>query len=86
VSEDPAANASRFKGRIHHIQIEDIAADRVHFHLVPGDGAIDFNAFFRELRGAQYDGGWITVELYTFEHKAVEVAKRAREFLLPYIK
>jgi sugar phosphate isomerase/epimerase len=85
VGEDPAANAARFKGRIHHIQIEDIAADRVHFHLVPGDGAIDFDAFFKELRGASYDSGWITVELYTFEHKAVEVAQRAREFLLPYL-
>jgi sugar phosphate isomerase/epimerase len=52
---------------------------------VPGDGAIDFGAFFRELRQAGYDDGWITVELYTFEHKAVEVAERAREFLLPYI-
>lgn len=84
VSEDPAANAARFKGRIHHIQIEDIAADRVHFHLVPGDGAIDFDEFFKQLRRADYDNGWITVELYTFEHKAVEVAQRARQFLLPY--
>jgi sugar phosphate isomerase/epimerase len=85
VGEDPAANAERFKDRIHHIQIEDIAADRVHFHLVPGDGAIDFDAFFKSLRGAGYDNGWITVELYTFEHKAVEVAQRARQFLLPYV-
>lgn len=86
VGEDPAANAARFKGRIHHIQIEDIAADRVHFHLVPGDGAIDFDEFFKQLNQADYDNGWITVELYTFEHKAVEVAQRAREFLLPYVE
>ena len=85
VGEDPAANAARFKGRIHHIQIEDIAADRVHFHLVPGDGAIDFKEFFKQLNQADYNNGWITVELYTFEHKAVEVAERAREFLLPYV-
>ena len=86
VGEDPAANAARFKGRIHHIQIEDIAADRVHFHLVPGDGAIDFDEFFKQLKAADYNDGWITVELYTFEHKAVEVAERAREFLLPYVQ
>ena len=85
VGEDPAANAAKFKGQIHHIQIEDIAADRVHFHLVPGDGAIDFDEFFRQLGQADYDNGWITVELYTFEHKAIEVAQRAREFLLPYV-
>ncbi len=84
VGEDPAANAEKFKGQIHHIQIEDIAADRVHFHLVPGDGAIDFDAFFKALNMADYDNGWITVELYTFEHKAIEVAQRARDFLLPY--
>lgn len=81
VGEDPAENASRFAGRIHHIQIEDISSDRVHFHLVPGDGAIDFDAFFKALSGAGYDNGWITVELYTFEHRAIEVAQRAREFL-----
>ncbi|MCC6466377.1 MAG: sugar phosphate isomerase/epimerase [Planctomycetes bacterium] len=86
VGEDPAANAARFAGRIHHIQIEDIAADRVHFHLVPGDGAIDFDAFFKALRGARYDDGWITVELYTFEHRAVEVARRARAFLQPFVQ
>lgn len=85
VGEDPAANARRFAGRIHHIQIEDIAPDRVHFHLVPGDGAIDFPAFFDALSGAGYDDGWITVELYTFEHKAVEVARRARAFLAPFM-
>ena len=84
VGEDPATNAEKFKGQIHHIQIEDIAADRVHFHLVPGDGAIDFDAFFESLNKADYDNGWITVELYTFEHKAIEVAQRARDFLLPY--
>ncbi len=84
VGDDPAANILQFAGRTHHIQIEDIAKDRVHFHLVPGDGAIDFDEFFRNLRLANYDG-WITVELYTFEHKAVEVAKRAREFLLKYV-
>ena len=84
VGEDPAVNAAKFKGRIHHIQIEDIAKDRVHFHLVPGDGAIDFDEFFKQLRQADYNNGWITVELYTFEHKAIEVAQRARQFLLPY--
>ena len=85
VGEDPAANAARFKGRIHHIQIEDIAADRVHFHLVPGDGAINFDDFFAKLRDAGYDNGWITVELYTFEHRAIEVAKRARDYLQKYL-
>ncbi|MCF6229119.1 MAG: sugar phosphate isomerase/epimerase [Planctomycetes bacterium] len=84
VGEDPAVNAEKFKGQIHHIQIEDIAADRVHFHLVPGDGAIDFKAFFEALNKADYNNGWITVELYTFEHKAIEVAQRARDFLLPF--
>ncbi|MCC6575292.1 MAG: sugar phosphate isomerase/epimerase [Planctomycetes bacterium] len=84
VGDDPAVMAAQFKGRTHHIQIEDIAKDRVHFHLVPGDGAIDFDRFFMNLRATKYEG-WITVELYTFEHKAVEVAQRAREFLAKYV-
>jgi sugar phosphate isomerase/epimerase len=86
VGEDPALNAGRFAGRIDHIQIEDIARDRVHFHLVPGDGAIDFAAFFARLGAAGYDNGWITVELYTFEHRAVEVARRAKAFLDPFVR
>ena len=55
--------------RLHHLtrhyHIEDIAATRVHEHLIPGRGAIDFEAVFESIRETGYDG-WITVELYPY--------------------
>jgi sugar phosphate isomerase/epimerase len=46
-----------------HYHIEDIADTRVHHHLVPGQGAIDFAEVLRAVRASGYDG-WVTVELY----------------------
>lgn len=48
-----------------HYHIEDIAATRVHEHLIPGLGAIDFAAAFDTIRETGYDD-WITVELYPY--------------------
>ncbi len=64
--EDPCESARRLTGRIWHVHIEDIGG-REHFHLVPGEGEIDFAAVLRALAGAGYDG-FITLELYTYPH------------------
>lgn len=48
-----------------HYHFEDIAATRVHEHLIPGQGAIDFAAVLKAIRATGY-GGWITVELYPY--------------------
>ncbi len=48
-----------------HYHIEDIAATRVHEHLIPGRGAIDLPAVLEAIRATGYDG-WITVELYPY--------------------
>ncbi len=48
-----------------HYHVEDIAATRVHEHLIPGHGAIDFAAVLKAIRSTRY-GGWITVELYPY--------------------
>ncbi len=55
----------RLKRWIRHYHFEDIAATRVHEHLVPGRGAIDFDAVLSAIRGTGYDG-WLTVELYPY--------------------
>ena len=56
---------ARLHEHVRHYHIEDIAADRVHRHLVPGRGAIDFGAVFGAIQRTGYDG-WITVELYPY--------------------
>ena len=48
-----------------HYHIEDIAATRVHEHLIPGRGAIDLPAVLEAIHATGYDG-WITVELYPY--------------------
>src|SRR5262245_25533089 len=50
VGEDPAESIHRLAAHIRHVHLEDIAATRVHRHLIPGDGAIDFHAVISALR------------------------------------
>jgi hydroxypyruvate isomerase len=46
-----------------HCHIEDIR-DRVHHHLIPGDGDIPFEAVFDVVEDAGFSG-WVSVELYS---------------------
>jgi len=85
VGDDPAELIRRIGGRAAHFHLEDIAADRVHFHLPPGEGAIDFKGVFAALREVRYDG-WVTVELYPFQDNPVEVARRAYEYVRPLME
>lgn len=48
-----------------HYHIEDIAANRTHEHLIPGQGAIDLASVLAAIHRTGY-GGWITVELYPY--------------------
>ncbi len=85
VGEDPATIARTAAGSYAHVHLEDIAATRVHQHLVPGEGAIDFVSLFKALHDVAY-GGWVTVELYPFMNDPAGVAKRAREHLKAILK
>lgn len=68
VSEEPQEWIPRMRAHTRHYHIEDIAATRVHRHLVPGEGAIDFASTLRAIgdRYFQDAGGWVTVELYPY--------------------
>jgi len=63
-----------------HYHIEDIAATRVHEHLIPGHGAIDFPAVLQAIRATAYDG-WITVELYPYLDDPDAAGREALEYL-----
>jgi sugar phosphate isomerase/epimerase len=65
VGEDPQDWVQRMAIYTRHYHLEDIAATRVHQHLVPGRGAIDFAATLRAIANTGYDG-WVTVELYPY--------------------
>jgi sugar phosphate isomerase/epimerase len=80
VGEDPAEAFRRLAQWVGHVHLEDIGADRRHYHLIPGKGAVDFGAFFKAARECGYDG-WMTVELYTYEGEPERAAADALAFL-----
>jgi sugar phosphate isomerase/epimerase len=80
VGDDPAAVIRRLPDHVAHVHLEDIGGNRVHQHLTPGKGVIDFDGIFAALREAGYDG-WVTVELYPYETTAAGVARLAWEHL-----
>jgi sugar phosphate isomerase/epimerase len=65
VGDDVPVAIERLAPFISHFHLEDIAATRVHHHLIPGEGAIDFPAVFRAMRTIDYEG-WVTIELYPY--------------------
>src|SRR5262245_29069274 len=78
VGDDPAAMVPRLAKYIRHFHLEDIAVTRVHHHLVPGEGAIDFAAVFQAIRAIDYNG-WVTIELYPYVDDLDAAARLAFE-------
>ena len=84
MSEDLPKAIEKLAPYTRHYHFEDIAATRVHHHLVPGEGAIDFAEVVAAIKKTGYDG-WLTVELYPYIDSPDAAASRAREVLKPLI-
>ena len=84
VGDDPAEVIRAHPEQIAHVHLEDIGENRVHQHLTPGKGAIDFRTIFSALGTIRY-AGWVTVELYPYETTAAGVARLAWDHLCPLI-
>jgi sugar phosphate isomerase/epimerase len=84
VGEDPAQVIRQMPTEVAHVHLEDIGKNRVHQHLTPGKGAIDFPSIFAALDAIGF-AGWVTVELYPYETTAAGVAKLAWEHLTPML-
>jgi sugar phosphate isomerase/epimerase len=82
VGDDPVAVIRGMPEQIAHVHVEDIGKNRVHQHLTPGKGVMDFAGIFEALEEVRY-GGWTTVELYPYETTAAGVARAAWEHLKP---
>ena len=80
VGDDPAEVIRKLPQHVAHVHLEDIGANRVHQHLTPGKGVIDFGEIFAALHDIGYAGN-VTVELYPYETTAAGVAKLAWEHL-----
>jgi sugar phosphate isomerase/epimerase len=80
VHEDPQDWIEKMAPFTRHYHFEDIAPSRVHQHLIPGHGAIDFAATLEAIKRTDYRG-WITVELYPYIDSPDAAASEAREYL-----
>jgi sugar phosphate isomerase/epimerase len=80
VGEPLPETIKRLSSLTMHYHIEDIAASRVHEHLIPGRGAIDFPPVLEAIAKTGYDG-WLTVELYPYLEDPDEAGREAHNHL-----
>jgi sugar phosphate isomerase/epimerase len=80
VNEDPAKVVLELSDYIEHFHLADIAHTRIHNHLIPGRGAIDFRSVFDAMDDVGYRG-FVTVELYPYQDNPIEAAKEAYDYL-----
>jgi protein FrlC len=65
--------------RIWNLHVEDIPG-RKHYHMIPGEGTLDWNALIAALREIHYDR-FLTVELYTQTADPQNAAEKSFHFL-----
>jgi sugar phosphate isomerase/epimerase len=85
VGENPEEWIKRMAPFTRHYHFDDIAESRVHRHLVPGAGAIDFEKTLAQIEATRYQG-WITVELYPYIERPDDAARQARAHLTAAMK
>ena len=82
--EKPAAAFEKLFPWVGHVHIEDIAADRLHNHLIPGLGAINFTEVLAAMARLKYQGD-ISLELYPYIDNPSEAGRHGRMHLLPLL-
>lgn len=81
VGEDPEKWIPVMKNHTRHYHIEDISVNRVHHHLIPGHGAMNFSSILNAIKQTDYNG-WITLELYPYQENPESAGLEALNFLL----
>jgi len=80
VGENPENLIKNLQEYIFHIHLEDISKSRLHNHLIPGLGSINFKKIFTSICDIRYKG-FVTVELYPYQKNPEEAARKSLEFL-----
>jgi sugar phosphate isomerase/epimerase len=80
VNEDPAKLIHELSDYIEHFHLADIADTRIHNHLIPGKGSIDFRQVLDAIDDIDYRG-FVTVELYPYQDNPVQAAQEAHSYL-----
>jgi sugar phosphate isomerase/epimerase len=82
LGEDPSAAFEQMFPWVGHVHLDDIGRSRIHNHLIPGRGAIDFLEVFKAMARLGYDRD-ICLELYTYLDTPVEAGEEALNYILP---
>ncbi len=82
VGEDPAAAFEKLFPWVGHVHVEDIAATRIHRHLIAGEGALPFLNIFKTMSRLGYQGD-ISLELYPYTDRPEEAGKASLRYLVP---
>jgi sugar phosphate isomerase/epimerase len=80
VGEDPGTLIHELSDYIEHFHLADIADSRIHNHLIPGKGSIDFRSVFDAIDDIGYRG-FVTIELYPYQDSPVQAAEEAYDYL-----
>ena len=80
--EDPAAAFEELFEWVGHVHLEDIAATRVHNHLITGHGVIQFLDIFKTMIRLNYQGD-ISLELYPYVDAPESAGRESLYYLRP---
>lgn len=80
--ENPAAAFETLFEWVGHVHIEDIGRSRIHQHIVPGDGAIDFSEILQVMQRFGYAGD-ISLELYPYVNEPEAAGAASLQYLRP---
>jgi sugar phosphate isomerase/epimerase len=80
VGEDPVETVFKLSEYTRHYHLEDIAANREHHHIIPGQGAIDIPAVIHAIQETGYDGH-VTLELYPYLDNPQLTAAQAKKVM-----
>jgi sugar phosphate isomerase/epimerase len=79
-NEDPSAAFEELFEWIGHVHLEDIAATRVHNHLILGHGAIQLSEVFKTMIRLGYQGD-VSLELYPYVEMPEEAGRESLDYL-----
>jgi sugar phosphate isomerase/epimerase len=85
VGEDPAESFEDLFPWVGHVHLEDIAADRIHNHLIAGQGVIPYDKLFRTMIALGYQGD-ISLELYPYVDRPEEAGRASLQYLRPIFR
>ena len=80
VGEKPEIVLKNLQEYVSHIHLEDISKSRIHEHLIPGKGSINFKKLFSSIDEIGYNG-FVTIELYPYQQNPEKAAKESLEFI-----